>query len=61
MGDQRTLIVMTLDESGSMNRDATIEAFNQFLEQQRERLTTLAYLTLIKFNGITTVSSINQI
>jgi|688.fasta_scaffold141708_4 Mg-chelatase subunit ChlD len=53
-GTNGAIIVMILDESGSMNgiRDATIEGFNGFITQQREDTQAGAVnLTFIKFEG----------
>ena len=53
-GTNGAIIVMILDESGSMNgiRDATIEGFNGFVTQQRQDTQVGATnLTFIKFEG----------
>lgn len=50
----QTLIVMTLDESGSMdtNKHRTMSAYNEFLQGQMDNHDTEAYLSLIKFSGL---------
>jgi uncharacterized protein YegL len=62
-GTNGTLIVVVLDESGSMGTcwDATIAGFNEFIQGQRtaEDAAGQASLTLTKFNGWT-VSTVYQ-
>ena len=49
----KTLIIVILDESGSMARKKSevIGGFNNFIDQQKEISTDEARLTLIKFNS----------
>ena len=53
---QKTLIVIILDESGSMNQAKTITALNEFVLDQRANTDTLAFMSLIKFNSVVNVS-----
>lgn len=49
---KKTLIVIALDESGSMNHNMnrTMSAYNEFVAGQKANTETEAFLSLIKFS-----------
>jgi hypothetical protein len=53
MNDQKTLLTIVLDETGSMmkRKDATISGFNEFLDSQKDKSLGVCHVTLIKFNS----------